>query len=403
MATESGSLPFRSQGLERRVTNRWLILAALTFARTVMGFQFQAVTAVGPPLMADFHLNYAELGTLIGLYLFPGAAVSLPSGVLAQRFGDKRLVSVGLAAMTLGGALMALSADSALLTAGRLIAGCGAVLLNVLLTKMVTDWFQGREIVTALGILITSWPLGIALALIVLPPLAAATSWRGAMLSTAVLSAVGFLLMLLFYRTPATVDKAPPRLRIDLTWQELTLAVFSGLVWTFYNMGFILIVAFGPAWLMARGQGAQSASALMSVVSWVLILAVPLGAWLAEQLQRPLLTMMGCFLFGIAAISALPAAGASLALLIFIGLTFGPPGGLIMALPGQAAPPERRAVAMGIYFTCYYLGMSVAPALAGFARDASGSAAAPIYLAGAMLVMAAAALITFRFLQARAS
>ena len=395
-------MPFAG-GLERRVTNRWLILAALTFARTVMGFQFQAVTAVAPPLMADFHLNYAELGTLIGLYLFPGAAVALPSGVLAQRFGDKRVALFGLAAMALGGVLMTLGADSALLSAGRLIAGCGAVLLNVLLTKMVTDWFQGREIVTALGVLITSWPLGIALALIVLPPLAAATSWRGAMLSTAALSAFSFLLVLWSYRAPATADKAPPRLRIDLTRDELALAVLSGLVWTFYNMGFILIVAFGPAWLMARGQGAQGASALMSVVSWVLIPAVPLGAWFAERLQRPLLTMVGCFLFGIAAIWTLPAAGASVALLIFIGLTFGPPGGLIMALPGQAAPPQRRAVVMGIYFTCYYLGMGVAPALAGFARDASGSAAAPIYLAGAMLILATAALIAFRWLQARAA
>lgn len=47
---------------------------------------------------------------------------------------------------------------------GRVLSGAGAVLLNVLVTKMVTDWFQGRENVLALGILITSWPLGIAIA-----------------------------------------------------------------------------------------------------------------------------------------------------------------------------------------------------------------------------------------------
>lgn len=39
-----------------------------------------------------------------------------------------------------------------------------------------------------------------------------------------------------------------------------------------------------------------------------------------------------------------------------MGLLFGPPGGLIMALPGEA---ERRAIAMGIYFTCYHAGMGV--------------------------------------------
>jgi predicted MFS family arabinose efflux permease len=74
-----------------------------------------------------------------------------------------------------------------------------------------------------------------------------------------------------------------------------------------------------------------------------------------------------------------------------------------MALPGQAAPPERRALAMGVYFTCYYLGMGIVPGLAGFARDATYSPAAPIYVAGSMLLLASVALILFRALQARSS
>ena len=56
-------------------------------------------------------------------------------------------------------------------------------------------------------------------------------------------------------------------------------------------------------------------------------------------------------------------------LLAVIGLIFGPPGGLIMALPGQAAAAERRASAMGVYFTVYYVGMGMVPGIAGFARD----------------------------------
>jgi predicted MFS family arabinose efflux permease len=384
------------------MTDRWLILAALTFARTVMGIQFQSVVAVAPPLMASFHLNYAEFGSLIGLYLFPGVAVALPSGVLAQRFSDKSVVAAGLAAMTFGGTLMALSDSSVLLMAGRLLSGCGAVLLNVLVTKMVTDWFQGREIVTALGVLITSWPLGIALALVVLPPLAAPSSWRGAMLSVAALSALAFLLIVLFYRAPSGVKLAVPRLHIDLTRHEFVLATLSGMVWTFYNMGFILVLTFGPAWLIAQGRGAKSASAIVSVVSWVIIPALPIGGWLAERLGRPLLTMAGCFLLAVLAIWALPIMGTSVLLLTIIGFIFGPPGGLIMALPGQVTVPQRRAVAVGIYFTCYYLGMGIVPGLAGYARDATGSATAPIFLAGGMLLLALVALLLFRFVQFRA-
>ena len=55
---------------------RWLILTVLTFARTVMGFQFQSVAAVSPFLLDQFQLSYAALGSLIGLYLLPGVAVA---------------------------------------------------------------------------------------------------------------------------------------------------------------------------------------------------------------------------------------------------------------------------------------------------------------------------------------
>jgi MFS family permease len=138
------------------VAQRWLILAVLTFARTAMGFQFQSVAAVSPSLLAHFALSFAALGTLIGLYLLPGIAVALPGGMLAQRYGDKRTACLGLAAMTLGGLLMGLANDAWLLTGGRILSGSGAVILNVLVTKMVTDWFAGAQIATAFGILVIS-------------------------------------------------------------------------------------------------------------------------------------------------------------------------------------------------------------------------------------------------------
>ncbi len=377
------------------MTNRWLILAALTFARTVMGFQFQSVAAVGPMLIGDFHIGYAALGTIIGLYLIPGVAVAIPGGVLAQRFGDKRVVCAGLTAMVVGGLLMALG-DETLLTAGRVLSGCGAVLLNVLLTKMTTDTFEGREVVTALGVLITSWPLGIALALVTLPPLAAAVSWQAAIGMTAAASAAALLMVVAVYRAPRKPTPATTRLRFDLTRRELALAVLSGLVWTFYNMGFILVLAFGPAWLIAGGDSPAHASAIVSTVSWLIIPAIPLGAWLADRAGHPMTTMLSFFCLAAGAIALLPFAGGSLGLLAAIGLIFGPPGGLIMALPGQAAPPERRALAMGVYFTVYYIGMGVVPGIAGFARDATHSAAAPLWLAVAMMLLAAIALLAFR-------
>lgn len=222
------------------------------------------------------------------------------------------------------------------------------------------------------------------------------------MWSAAVVSAIGLALLLVIYRSPPGTAKAPAnRFRFDLSKRELGLAVLSGLVWTFYNMGLIVLLTFGPAWLVSIGHGAQSASALISVVSWIILPALPLGALLAERLRRPMPIMNACFALAALCIWALPSVGGSIALLAAIGIIFGPLGGLIMALPGQAAPQQRRALVMGVYFTCYYLGMGIVPGLAGFARDATHNPSAPIYVAGSMLLLASAALVLFRALQSR--
>ena len=151
------------------MTNRWGILALLFAVRTTMAFQFQSVAALAPLIQRDFGVNLADIGLAIGLYLAPGIALAVPGGAIGKRYGDKNIVMAGLALMACGGLTMALSANWDLQLAGRLLAGTGGVLLNVLMSKMVTDWFAGKEIGTAMAVFLNSWPLGIALALVALP------------------------------------------------------------------------------------------------------------------------------------------------------------------------------------------------------------------------------------------
>ena len=74
-----------------------------------------------------------------------------------------------------------------------------------------------------------------------------------------------------------------------------------------------------------------------------------------------------------------------------------------MALPCETVRPQRRAIAMGVYFTCFYGGMGVLLPMAGFARDLTGSAATPLWFAGALLLIAIAMLLFFRALQSHAA
>jgi MFS family permease len=364
----------------------WLILATLTLARTTMGFQFQSVAAVGPVLTSESIISYTELGVLIGIYLLPGALFAIPGGWFGKRFGDKRVVLTGLAMMTLGGATLAISEVYEVMFVGRLVSGLGAVLLNVLVTKMVTDWFAEHRIATAMGVLISSWPLGIAIALLTLSPL---ESWIGLRLTFFVpvaICAIALLLVAAVYTNPPGTSEpgnnsSQPGER-KLTAYELWGIVLSGSVWCLYNVALILPLSFGTEYLVAQGITLTAAGASVSLTSWLIIPALPLGAWIAERIGKPVSTMVVTFALIAMLVCAIPFTGSYALVFAAIGIIFGPAGGLIMALPAQVLHKDNRAMGMGIFYTIYYAGMGIFPAIAGYTRDATGDPAAPFFIAG---------------------
>lgn len=370
-----------------------------------MGFQFQAVAAMGPLLTGKSLLSHTELGALIGIYLLPGVLFAIPGGWLGKRFGDKRVVLTGLALMTLGGALLALSNAYEYMLAGRLFSGIGAVLLNVLVTKMVTDWFAEHRLASAMGVLISSWPLGIAIALLTMNPIVAAIGLEMAFLVPVAVCAIAVLLLATMYRDPpgsgATAATSSIPSPGKLSRYELHGVLLSGSVWCLYNTAFILTLSFTPEFLVTQGLALNKAGAIVSLASWVVIPALPLGAWAAERIGRPVTTMVISFLALALLIWAIPFTAAYLLIFVTIGLVFGPAGGLIMALPSQVLQPQNRAIGMGIYFTVYYLGMGIFPSIAGLARDLTGNPAAPLVLAGMTICLALLALAGFRRLLKR--
>src|SRR5215470_327167 len=267
--------------------SRWMVLALVVVTRTAMAFQFQSAAAVGPLLVADLGLSYAQLGTLIGLYLLPGAFLAMPGGLLGARFGDRAVVLSALGLMTLGGVALAEGASWPAVAAGRLVSGAGGVLLNMQLAKMVTDWFAGRELATALGFMLAPWPVGIALSLVVLGTLGVATTWRTAMIVPMVFAAVAFVLMLLFYRELPSGASGPdraPRRWWTITGREIVLVLAGGVAWTTLNAALILLLSFGPKLLVERGLDPARANLVLSWASFLSVTTV-LGGVLLDRVR----------------------------------------------------------------------------------------------------------------------
>ncbi|MEM9762272.1 MAG: MFS transporter [Pseudomonadota bacterium] len=367
----------------------WGLLTVLFVARATMAFQFQSVAALAPSLMERHAVGLAEIGLLIGLYLSPGLVAAYPGGAIGRRFGERRVVLAGLCLMFAGGLLAALAEAWGAQLAGRVLAGTGGVLLNILMTKLVTDAFVGGRLATAMAIFVNSWPLGIALALLVLPPVAEGAGLDAALWSVTVLVLLGLLIFALGTRhsagTAAQKNVAEP-----LRGAPLRGAVLTGSIWGLYNGGIAMVFGFGPALLAEQGWGEVAAGQMTSAVLWVMTLTIPLGGILADRTgRRDLVLAVGLLGFAaVLALGALPAlpSQAVVALFLVLGLLGGIPAGPIMSLPAGVLPPPVRAEGMGVFFTLFYLGTMGAPLAAGWLAELAETSAAA-FMFGAVLVM----------------
>jgi len=365
-----------------------------------MGFQFQSIGSLAPLVVADLGLSYAQLGTLIGLYLLPGVVLALPGGLIGQRVGDRRAVVASLALMVVGGLLTAWSDSFAGAAAGRLVSGGGSVLMNILLIKITADWFAGREMATAMAVILTAWPVGLGLATATLGSVATATSWRTAMVVAAVSAALGLIIRAVVFREAPV--RAAPGARAALDRRDLGLAITSGVAWGAFNASLVGVIAFGPAMLVARGLSLGQAGFEISLAIWVTIVSVPLGGVLSDRVGRPDVFSIGGALAAGALLLALPTMPwAALGLVLVGTLIGGPPGPLTSMLP-RALAPERLATGLGVSYTAYYVVMAAAQPLAGWLRDVTGDPATPIRFAAAAMAATIAGVVAFRVIEHRA-
>ena len=376
------------------------MLAILFIARVTMGFQYQAVAALSPLFADSFGIGLADLGILVGLYMSPGVVVALPGAAIGKLFGDKRVVSFGMILMIIGGLIMAFGWNYPLQLTGRVVAGAGGVILNVLMAKMVTDYFSGREISLAMGIFANSWPVGIAAALLVLPLVGNTAGLSWAMLTVAIFILIGLLLFYSMYVDVAQAGvKSAGKFKISGT--ALIALLLAGIIWAFYNAGLAMIFAFAPIFLLEKGWSLLSANSTTSIVLWLAVISIPIGGYLADRTGKKDVIILGSLTtFAI----LLPLSAHTefvISIYILMGLFAGLAAGPIMGLPSEVLTPENRGIGIGIFLSLFYVGVVLAPILAGALLETTGNPGVAFYLGSVLLMLGCLALLAFRFLAKR--
>jgi len=167
---------------------RLIILAVVSAAYVLSSFQRFAPAGIAQDLAAAFQTSAASLGVLAATYFYVYTIMQIPTGILVDTLGPRRILLLG-GMVAGGGSLlfgMAESLDAALL--GRTLVGLGVSVTFIAMLKIIAVWFEEHRFATVVGLAMLVGNLGSVLAGAPLSALAQATGWRGVFVGVGILS-----------------------------------------------------------------------------------------------------------------------------------------------------------------------------------------------------------------------
>lgn len=288
-----------------RARAAWLV--ALLCATATAAYLCRVnLSVVGVLLMKEFGLTQVQMGRVFSAFLLTYAAFQVPAGVLADRWGARRVLIAaawGWAAATILQALAgttiagtAVWSTLTVLVAGRLLLGIVEAPTFTAAAQGISRWMEPATHARANGVVIAAVGLGSAVA----PPLLAWAmlrfGWRGALLVSAV-PAVLVALVWHVVKTPSPSPESaaiaqraadPPAARppaAPARWRQLALLTLSYTLQGY--VGYIFVFWF-YLYLVQERHFDLLKGALLGSLPWVLtIVSVPLGGLLADRLLRP--------------------------------------------------------------------------------------------------------------------
>ncbi|MDX5408705.1 MAG: MFS transporter, partial [Thauera sp.] len=157
----------------------------------LIGFYQRVAPAVmADRLMAEFAISGAALGNLSAFYFYSYVVMQIPTGVLADRWGARKLLTAGAAVAAAGTVLFAFSADVGWASFGRLLIGGSVAVAFVSMLKLATHWFAPQQFALASGMALFVGICGGVFGGVPLRMLVEAFGWRPVMLVSAGVTAL---------------------------------------------------------------------------------------------------------------------------------------------------------------------------------------------------------------------
>ncbi len=256
--------PFTAEQKRRRQ----IALAVVVAAYVLSFFQRFAPAGIAQDLAASFQTSAASLGVLAATYFYVYTIMQVPTGILVDTLGPRRILFIG-GMIAGGGSLlfgMAQSLDAALV--GRTLIGLGVSVVFISMLKIIAVWFEEHRFASVVGLSMLVGNFGSVLAGAPLSTLAQSAGWRivfvGVGIVSLVLGALAWIVVRDRPQASAGADGAPAHAHgFDRTviLTGLLRVVKNRATWpaAFVNAGISgSFFAFGGLWAMpflTQGMG----------------------------------------------------------------------------------------------------------------------------------------------------
>lgn len=355
-----------------RDPNLWVIFGVTLMA--VLGVS--SVTPAFPRIARELGIMPQQVGQLVTAFTLPGVFLAPVMGVLADRWGRKRVLVPSLLLFGLAGGACALARDFRLLVGLRFLQGMGASALGVLNVTLIGDLYSGPRRAEAMGYNASVLSIGTA----AYPAVGGALATLGWFYPFALplLALPVGLLVVWQLRNPEPRNGLALGEYLRRTWGSVrdwqAISLFGATFLTF-------VVLYGAyltylPFLVADAFGATSfvIGVLMSGMSLTTALASSQLGRLVKVLRPPVLVGVAGSLYALSLIGIRLAP--TLGWLVLPAMAFGVAQGLniptLQTLLAGLAPLEQRAAFLSLNGMVLRLGQTVGPMLMGWAFGLGG-------------------------------
>jgi sugar phosphate permease len=178
----------------------WTIWGLGSLVYLAAFFQRVAPAVMTDQLMSEFALDGAALGNLSAFYFYAYVAMQIPTGLLADRWGPRKLLATGIAVASIGGALFALAPNFELAALGCTLVGASVAVGFVSMLKLSSHWIAPNRFALVSGLLLMMGLVGGVIAGVPLRLAVDAFGWRGVMATFAAFTALLAVAIWLFLR-----------------------------------------------------------------------------------------------------------------------------------------------------------------------------------------------------------